>query len=73
MSQIHNERTKLTANWLDRAGTAALTLGVFAPLAARFFGYPGHFIPLEALILAVGFWLSLGVPYLWLQGLCWDG
>ena len=28
---IHNERTKLTANWLDRAGTAAVTIGVVAP------------------------------------------
>ena len=30
-SLIHNERTKLTANWLDRAGTAAVTIGVVAP------------------------------------------
>lgn len=39
MSLIHNERTKLTANWLDRAGTAAITVGVIAPLAAAVFGY----------------------------------
>jgi hypothetical protein len=39
MSLVHNERTKLTANWLDRAGTAAITVGVIAPLAALIFGY----------------------------------
>ena len=30
---IHNERTKLPANALDRASTASLVVGVFGPLA----------------------------------------
>ena len=38
MSQIANERTKLLANALDRASTASLALGVFAPIAAAFYG-----------------------------------
>ena len=32
MSLIDNERTKLTANALDRASTACLAVGIFAPL-----------------------------------------
>ena len=31
---IENERTKLLANALDRASTACIALGIFAPLAA---------------------------------------
>lgn len=34
MSLIDNERTKLTANALDRASTACLAVGIFAPLGA---------------------------------------
>jgi hypothetical protein len=37
MSLIHNERTKLVANALDRASTACLTVGVFAPIAAAIY------------------------------------
>lgn len=37
MSLIHNERTKLLANALDRASTACLTVGVFAPIAAALY------------------------------------
>jgi hypothetical protein len=33
---IHNERTRLLANALDRASTASLTIGVLAPIAAIF-------------------------------------
>lgn len=37
MPQIANERTKLLANALDRASTASLAIGVFAPVAASFY------------------------------------
>ena len=33
MSLIHNERTKLLANALDRAATACFTVGIATPLA----------------------------------------
>jgi len=33
---VDNERTKLTANALDRASTACLAIGIFAPLSALF-------------------------------------
>jgi hypothetical protein len=38
---VLNERTKLRANALDRLSTAAVTVGVIAPLAAAFWG-PGQ-------------------------------
>ncbi len=42
MSLIQNERTKLLANALDRASTACLTVGVFAPAAAVFYNLTGN-------------------------------
>lgn len=35
---IHNERTKLLANALDRASTAALVVGVFGPITGYLYG-----------------------------------
>jgi hypothetical protein len=34
MSQIENEKTKLTANALDRASTASIAVGIFTPMVA---------------------------------------
>lgn len=38
MSLIHNERTKLTANWLSTLATALVAAGTFGPLAAQVLG-----------------------------------
>lgn len=38
---IHNERTKLLANALDRASTACLSVGVLAPIAAAIYTVAG--------------------------------
>jgi hypothetical protein len=38
VSLIGNERTKLTANALDRFSTVCLTVGVAAPLGSWFYG-----------------------------------
>lgn len=38
MFLIHNERTRLTANWFNALAAALVTAGVFAPLAAFFYG-----------------------------------
>lgn len=38
MHLIHNERTKLTASWLNTLATALVAAGVFAPLAAWTYG-----------------------------------
>jgi hypothetical protein len=35
---IANERTKLTANWLNALATALVAAGVFAPAAALLYG-----------------------------------
>jgi len=37
MSLIHNERTKLLANALDRTSTAAIAVGLIAPLVGNGF------------------------------------
>jgi hypothetical protein len=38
MHLVHNERTKLTAGWLNTLATALLAAGVFAPAAALLYG-----------------------------------
>ncbi len=38
MSLVHNERTKLTATWLNSMATALIAAGLFAPLAALLYG-----------------------------------
>jgi hypothetical protein len=35
---VHNERTKLTASWLNTLGTALFAAGGFAPMAALLYG-----------------------------------
>ncbi len=66
VSLVHNELTKLTAAWLDRGSSAALTVGVVAPLAASMFGYPGRPIAPGILIAGVGLWTlaAVGLHYL---------
>jgi hypothetical protein len=36
---VHNERTKLTATWLNALATALVAAGTFAPLAALMYGF----------------------------------
>jgi len=38
MFLVHNERTKLTASWLNTLATALIAAGAFAPAAAWFYG-----------------------------------
>lgn len=38
MNLVHNERTKLTASWLNTLATALIAAGGFAPLAAMIYG-----------------------------------
>ncbi|RLP80627.1 hypothetical protein D9R14_05200 [Xanthobacter tagetidis] len=56
MSLVHNEQTKLTANALDRASTACLTVGVLGPSAAALYGLGSA---------AAGGWIGFGA-LLWL-------
>jgi multisubunit Na+/H+ antiporter MnhG subunit len=66
MSLVHNERTKLTANWLDRASTTSVTLGVIAPLAAVIFGYPSSPVSAGNLLIGIVFWFltAMGLHFL---------
>lgn len=57
---VHNERTKLTATYLNTAAGALFGAGVVAPTAAAVFGLagpPGH---LPALTLGLGALIFLG-------------
>jgi hypothetical protein len=38
MHLVHNERTKLTATWLNTLAAAIIAAGLFAPLAALLYG-----------------------------------
>jgi hypothetical protein len=41
MFLVENERTKLTAGWLNALATALVATGVFAPAAALLYGVSG--------------------------------
>ena len=53
MSLVHNERTKYLATWLNTIASAAVVLGVIAPLAAAFYGASGANAP-SPLTLGIG-------------------
>jgi Na+/melibiose symporter-like transporter len=62
MSLLHNERTKLTATWLNTLAAATVVTGVIAPMVAVVFGLPtsGTVSP-TAFMFAIAVWLLLGV------------
>lgn len=68
MSIVHNERTKLTANALDRASTACLTVGVFGPIVASLYGVGATATGAHGITLAVGsvFWLAAAGALHWM-------
>ncbi len=41
MSLVENERTKLTAGWLDRASTVCLAVGIATPVSGLVAGSQG--------------------------------
>jgi hypothetical protein len=59
MSLIHNERTKLTAAYLNTAATGFFGAGVVAPLAAAVFGLTGPGSPVSTLTLGLGILIFL--------------
>lgn len=63
MSQhtIHNERTKLTAAYLNGIALAILAVGAFAPLFAFVYGTADLLLPAWALI--VGFVICVFISY----------
>jgi len=52
MFLVHNERTKLTASWLNTLATAIIAAGVFAPASALLYG-------LSELRIGLGFVVGL--------------
>lgn len=50
MFLIHNERTKLTASWLNTLATALIAAGAFAPAAAWLSGLSA--LPIEKVSLS---------------------
>ncbi len=50
MFLIHNERTKLTAAWLNALATALIAAGAFAPAVARVYGLSA--LPIGAFYLS---------------------
>jgi hypothetical protein len=57
---VHNERTKLTAAWINTLATALIAAGAFAPAAAFMYGFsalpfgPGYLFLLPLVCIAVG-------------------
>jgi uncharacterized membrane protein YkgB len=60
MSIVDNERTKLLANAIDRAGTACFTVGIATPLAGYLYGVIAFDMRISGLWLLVtaGAWFS---------------
>jgi Na+/melibiose symporter-like transporter len=56
---VHNERTKLIANALDRASTGAFLAGVAVPTATAMFGQQS--IAWEYFFSCVLLWVAVGV------------
>lgn len=54
MSLVHNERTKVTAAYLNSAASAFFGAGVVAPLAAAVFGLTGSGSPVSTLTIVIG-------------------
>lgn len=58
MTTIEIERTKLSANALDRCSTACLAVGIFAPLSALVQGQTHFSLPA---IVAITGWFAAAV------------
>lgn len=61
MSLVHNERTKLTANWINGLATAIVTAGVLAPLAAAIYGLSALALPRIYLSLLASACFAIGI------------
>jgi hypothetical protein len=58
MFLVHNERTKLTATWLNTLATALVAAGTVGPFAARLYGFSNA--PLDGAYLTI----SAGICFL---------
>jgi hypothetical protein len=62
-SLVRNERTKLLANALDRASTAALAVGVLGPVVTSSYGLtpPDRGLLLSGLVIGTILWVLIAV------------
>ena len=59
---VQNERTKLTATWLNGVAIASIVAGVVTPLAALTFGFGSTSSRSTAVAVLVSFaWLAVGI------------
>ncbi len=58
LSPTEIERVKLLANWFDRASTAMLTIGIFAPFAAALYTQQPQTISTLIYVFGAIFWLA---------------
>jgi hypothetical protein len=56
-----DERTKLTANWLNTVSAAAVTIGVIAPIATIIVSFPTPLFDLGNPIVGIAIWLATGL------------
>ena len=66
MDMAETERLKLLANWFDRASTALLTVGIFAPLAAVMYTQMPNAVPTAVYALGCLFWFAGAYVFHWL-------
>jgi hypothetical protein len=64
---IHNERAKLTAAWLNTMASAAMTVGVLAPLATALYGISPSPVPQS--VLTLGSWFGFPSEWAYISGL----
>jgi hypothetical protein len=60
MSLAFNERTKLTASWLNTLATALIAAGAFAPWAALFYGLTTASVRIVDLVVPSAGCLAIG-------------
>jgi hypothetical protein len=62
MSKVSDERTRLTANWLNAMAAGATVTGGVAPAVAAYFQVPGPAqAGLASLFIGSGIWLFAGL------------
>jgi len=58
---VHNERTKLTATWINTLAAAFIAAGFFAPAAAILYGLSALPIPPARMLVLAFTCLALGI------------
>lgn len=61
MFLVHNERSKLTAAWLNALATALVAAGTFAPFAAVLYGFSTSSADPTLLVVLAGICFVAGI------------